>query len=190
MSNNLGKVFEEQFKKASEAVDGLFFYRIKDVNQMNLKPGAKVSKNLYDAFMYKYPNLIPVELKSVDANRTKSIGFQSSKEDKQNKHIKWHQIEALKKSVDTYGVIGGLILNFRFDDHEETYFIHIDDFLEYKRIAENKLKGVYESKTNEKSIPLSICKEIGMEIKSVKLKTKYSYHLKDFMKRLQEKYIN
>lgn len=190
MSENLGKEFEARFKASVDRVDGLFFYRIKDVNQMNLKPGARVSKNLYDAFMYKYPNLIPVELKSVDANRTKSIGFQSGKQDKQNKHIKWHQLEALKKSVDTYGVIGGLVLNFRFDDHEETFFIHINDFLEYKRVAENKLKGIYISKTNEKSIPLAICKEIGMEIKSVKLKTKYSYHLKDFIKRLQEKYIN
>lgn len=187
MSKNEGKIFEEQFKTSCNRVDSLFYYRIKDVNAMSLKPGHRVSKNLYDSFLYKKPNLIPVELKSVDGNRTKSIGFQLSKDDG-NKHIKYHQIEALKDAAKTKGTIPGLILNFRFDDEEETYFIHINEFVHYMMVGQKKLENTYSSKVNEKSINIDMCREIGIPIRSVKAKTKYYYHIKDFMGRLLEKY--
>lgn len=188
MATNEGKIFESQFKTSCEKVENLFYNRIKDVNQMSIKPGHRISKNLYDAFVYKEPHLIPVELKSVDGNRTKTIGFQSSKDDKQNKHIKWHQISALNDAAKVKGTIPGLILNFRFDDCEETYFIHINDFITYMKNAKNKNKEAYQSKINEKSIPIAICREIGLPIKSVKAKTKYYYHIGDFMDRLFDKY--
>lgn len=185
MSKNPGKEFEAQFESSANSVENMFFYRIKDVLHTSLKPGARVSKNKFDSFIYKHPNLVCVELKSV---QSKSIGFQKDKLDKRNKHIKWHQIDSLQKAVDTYGIIAGFVFNFRMEDSEETYFIHIDQFLEYKNVAENKLEHTYKSKVNEKSITLDICREIGMSIRGVKARTRYSYHLKDFINRLQEKY--
>jgi penicillin-binding protein-related factor A (putative recombinase) len=88
LAKNTGKNFEEELK-TSAAEQGIFFYRIKDVNPMFLKANARVSKNDFDSFIYKKPNLFPIEFKST-GNR--SISFDE-------KIIKQHQIDALKNSV-------------------------------------------------------------------------------------------
>jgi hypothetical protein len=68
---NPGKEFEEDLK-ISATEQNIFFYRIKDVNPLFLKPNTKVSQNDFDSFVYKYPNLFPIEFKS---SGQKSISF-------------------------------------------------------------------------------------------------------------------
>lgn len=177
MVKNPGKEFEEDLKSSAKD-QGIFFYRIKDVNPLFLKPNAKVSQNNFDSFIYKKPNLFPVEFKS---SGQKSISFNE-------KIIKKHQIDALKEA-DTYdGLIAGFIFNFREYDNF-TVFVHIRDFLEYQHIAQNELiEHTYKSKVNKASISLDICKEIGIEINNVKKKVRHRYYINKLLDELIEKY--
>lgn len=176
MAKNQGKEFEEQMK-ASAKDQGIFFYRVKDVPPTLLKPNARVSKNDFDSFIYRKPNLFPIEFKST---KSKSISFEE-------KIIKKHQIEALKEAVEYDGLIAGFIFNFREYDNA-TYFVHINDFLHYKNIAENELEHTYKSKVNKSSIPLDICKEIGVEVVNVKKVRKYRYYINKLLDELIEKF--
>ncbi len=177
MATNPGKEFEHDIQTSCKE-QNIFFYRIKDVNPMFLKANARVSKNDYDSFIYRKPNLFPIEFKST---KQKSISFSE-------KIIKKHQIQALEDAVNYDGLIAGFIFNFREADNF-TCFIHIKDFLEYKRIAENEIKEhTYESKVNKSSIPIGICKEIGIEIKHIKKKTKYRYYINLLLNELINKY--
>ncbi|MFS1518648.1 hypothetical protein V1503_19610 [Bacillus sp. SCS-151] len=166
MSKNKGKVFEEDIKQ-SACEQSLFFYRIKDVPTIMLKPNSRVSKNDFDSFLYRKPNLFPLEFKSTGQ---KSISFSE-------KIIKAHQIKALKEAAEFDGLIAGFIFNFRNYDNQ-TLFVHINDFLDYKHVAENQIKSNnYISKVNKSSISLEICKEIGIEIHNVKKKVRYRYYI-------------
>lgn len=173
LSTNPGKEFEHQFK-TSAIEQGMYFYRIKDVNPMFLKANAKVSKNDFDSFMYKKPYLFALEFKSTGQ---KSISFSE-------KIIKKHQIEALKDASTYEGIIAGFIFNFRSADNY-TCFVPIERFLDYKHVAENGIDDhTYQSKVNKGSIPIGICKEIGFEIVSVKKKKKYRYYIGNLLNEL------
>ena len=177
---NQGKVFEQNFADSCKELvhKGIFFYRIKDTfipAQYRMK--IRVTKNDFDSFIYMYPNLFALELKSTQDNK---ISFSES-------IIKSHQIEKLTEAGQTKGIIAGFIFNFR--STSETFFIHIEDFIKYKNIAENGLEHTYESKVNRASIPIGICREIGLEIKSVKKKVHYRYSVLKFAENAIEKYI-
>lgn len=177
MAKNVGKNFEEELK-ISSLEQGVFFYRVKDVNPMFLKPNTRVSKNDFDSFIYKYPNLFPIELKSTGQ---RSISFDE-------KIIKQHQIDALKDAVEYDGLIAGFIFNFREYDNY-TCFIHIRDFLEIQHLSQNQItEHRFQCKLNKSSIGLDICKEVGIEIKNVKKKVKYRYYIKQLLDQLIEKY--
>ncbi len=177
MTKNPGKEFEQQFKDAANE-QGLYFYRIKDVNPMFLKKNARVSKNDFDSFMYKKPYLFALEFKSTGQ---KSISFSE-------KIIKKHQIEALEEASKYEGIIAGFIFNFRESDNY-TCFIPIERFLEYKHIAENEINDhTYKSKLNKSSIPIGICREIGFEVVNVKKKKKYRYYINLLLDELINKY--
>ncbi|MCY9057855.1 hypothetical protein MOE81_07935 [Bacillus inaquosorum] len=164
-ANNQGKVFEANIEKS--AVDQkLFFYRIKDVNPMFLKRGAAVSKNKYDCFLHFKGHLFPFELKST---KDKSISFR-------DKIIKPQQIKYLKEATQYPNVIPGFLFQFR-EPENKVYFVHIDDFLEYKNIAEKQLEHTYKNKVNKSSIPIAICEEIGTEVRWMKKKVNYTYYL-------------
>lgn len=177
MAKNAGKSFEEQLKQS--AVDqGIYIYRIKDVPQLMLKRGAKVSKNDFDTFIYKKPNLFPVELKSTQG---KSISFSES-------IIKNHQIKALEHAAQYEGLIAGFLMNFREWDNE-TYFIHIKDFVKLKYIAENQIKEhTYKSKINKSSISLDNCREIGVPLLNRKKQVKYTYYVNKLLDDLIVRY--
>lgn len=177
MSKNPGKVFEEDIKKSCEE-QNVFFYRIKDVSHFMLKPNAKISQNDYDSFIYKMPNLFPVELKSTKA---KSISFD-------NKIIKEHQVKALQQAAEYDGVIAGFIFNFR-SANNFTCFVHIKDFLRIKYLSEHQIKDhEFQSKLNKSSIGIDICKEVGIEIKNVKKKVRYRYYMNQLLDKLIKKY--
>jgi penicillin-binding protein-related factor A (putative recombinase) len=177
LAKNTGKNFEEELK-TSAAEQGIFFYRIKDVNPMFLKANARVSKNDFDSFIYKKPNLFPIEFKST-GNR--SISFDE-------KIIKQHQIDALKDAVEYDGLIAGFIFNFREYDNF-TCFVHINDFLEIQHLSQSKIsEHRFKSKLNKSSIGLDICKEVGIEIHNVKKKVKHRYYIGNLLDELIEKY--
>lgn len=164
-ANNQGKVFETNIEK-SAADQKLFFYRIKDVNPMFLKRGAAVSKNKYDCFLHFNGYLFPFELKST---KNKSISFSE-------KIIKGQQIKHLKEATQYRNIIPGFLFQFR-EPENKVYFVHIDDFLTYKNIAEKQLKHTYKNKVNKSSIPIAICEEIGTEVRWMKKKVNYTYYL-------------
>ncbi|MGP9035986.1 hypothetical protein ACT1WM_05525 [Bacillus stercoris] len=164
-ANNQGKVFEANIEK-SAADQKLFFYRIKDVNPMFLKRGAAVSKNKYDCFLHFNGYLFPFELKST---KNKSISFSE-------KIIKPQQIKYLKEATQYPNIIPGFLFQFR-EPENKVYFVHIDEFLKYKNIAEKQLKHTYKNKVNKSSIPIAICEEIGTEVRWMKKKVNYTYYL-------------
>ncbi|MCY7975588.1 hypothetical protein P8843_04390 [Bacillus inaquosorum] len=177
-ANNQGKVFEANIEKS--AVDQkLFFYRIKDVNPMFLKRGAAVSKNKYDCFLHFKGYLFPFELKST---KDKSISFR-------DKIIKPQQIKYLKEATQYPNVIPGFLFQFR-EPENKVYFVHIDDFLEYKNIAEKQLEHTYKNKVNKSSIPIAICEEIGTEVRWMKKKVNYTYYLNKLCDDLIKKFSN
>ncbi|MFB0635403.1 hypothetical protein ACEPP6_08915 [Bacillus rugosus] len=164
-ANNQGKIFEANIEKS--AIDQkLFFYRIKDVNPMFLKRGAAVSKNKYDCFLFFKGYLFPLELKST---KDKSIAFREE-------IIKAQQIKHLKDATQYPNIIPGFLFQFR-EPENKVYFVHINDFLTYKNIAEKQLKHTYKNKVNKASIPIAICEEIGTEVRSMKKKVNYTYYL-------------
>ncbi|WP_370956756.1 hypothetical protein AB3239_10905 [Bacillus subtilis] len=164
-ANNQGKVFEANIEK-SAADQKLFFYRIKDVNPMFLKRGAAVSKNKYDCFLFFKGYLFPLELKST---KDKSIAFREE-------IVKAQQIKHLKDATQYPNIIPGFLFQFR-EPENKVYFVHINDFLTYKNIAEKQLKHTYKNKVNKASIPIAICEEIGTEVRSMKKKVNYTYYL-------------
>jgi penicillin-binding protein-related factor A (putative recombinase) len=174
---NAGKLFEEDLKKSANE-QHVYFYRIKDVNPMFLKPNTRVSKNDFDSFIYKYPNLFPVELKST---AQKSFSFDE-------KIIKKHQVDALKEAIQHNGLIAGFIFNFREYDNF-TCFVHINDFLEIQYLSQNQItEHRFKTKLNKSSIGLDICKEVGFEIKNVKKSVRYRYYINKLLDQLIEKY--
>jgi len=174
---NKGKEFEQSLKD-SATEQKVFFYRIKDVPQMMLKQGSKVSQNNYDAFMYHNNYLFAIELKSTKA---KSISFSESM-------IKKHQIESLKEAVKYEGIIAGFIFQYREPDNK-TYFVHIDDFITYKDHAEGRNNTItYSSKVNKSSIPIGICEEIGIELINIKKKVKFRYYVRKLLDELIKKH--
>lgn len=178
MTKNPGKVFEEDLKNSADE-QHTFFYRIKDVPPIMLKPKVSVSKNDFDSFIYKKPNLFPVELKST---QSKSISFSES-------IIKQHQIEALHNSSKYDGLISGFIFNFREYDNQ-TYFVEINDFLLYKKCAEEGVCEIEYAKVNKSSIPLEVCEQIGEPIHNVKKKVRYRYYIAKLIDNLIDKYSN
>ncbi|MEM5009423.1 Holliday junction resolvase RecU [Niallia taxi] len=177
MAKNVGKLFEEDIQNSCED-QSLFFYRIKDVNPLFLKKNARVSKNLYDSFIFKQPFLFAIECKSTEVS--KSINF--------NQKIKQHQIEALEKSAKHKGIIAGFFINYK-KYNNETYFIHINDFLKLKHVAENQIKEhTYKSKINKSSISLENCREIGIPLLNRKKQVKYTYYVNKLLDELIVKY--
>ncbi|MCY7830318.1 hypothetical protein MOB37_20850 [Bacillus spizizenii] len=177
-ANNQGKVFEANIEK-SAADQKLFFYRIKDVNPMFLKRGASVSKNKYDCFLHFNGYLFPFELKST---KNKSISFSE-------KIIKGQQIKHLKEATQYPNIIPGFLFQFR-EPENKVYFVHIDEFLKYKNIAEKQLEHTYKNKVNKSSIPIAICEEIGTEVRCMKKKVNYTYYLNKLCGELIKKFSN
>lgn len=123
MSNNVGKLFEEQIKKS--VPDYALLYRLPDAAQSfcgnsNLRFSRK---NPFDFILWdsKRHILYALEMKTV---KGKSISFERSNE--KNKEIHYHQIQGLNKWNRYDGIVCGFIIEFR--EIETTIFIDIDSF--------------------------------------------------------------
>lgn len=168
---NEGKIFEEDIEVSCKKLK-IFFSRNRDVYiPPKYRNEIRVPKNKYDNLMFASGYQFALELKST---KQKSFSFSES-------IIKKHQIDNLLEASTYKDVIAGFIFNFRSNDNR-TFFVHINDFLEYKNIAENNIKNhMYKSKINKSSIPFSICEEIGIEIGNKKKRTRYLYFIDTFI---------
>jgi penicillin-binding protein-related factor A (putative recombinase) len=162
---NEGKILEQSIEQSCSD-QSIYFFRVRDVNPMALKPGFKVPQNKFDCLIFHKGHLFPTELKSTKAA---NISMKESM-------IKAHQIKSLKEATIYENVIPGFIFNFR-EPANRAFFIHIDDFITYQNIAENQLEHTYKSKINKSSIPIGICEEIGIEITNMKKQVNYRYYL-------------
>lgn len=122
---NAGKKFENDIRDSMP--EDVFYYRLKDPPSSFGQDSSKTRfslKNPFDFFMYKFPYLYSIENKS---KQTNSFSW-TLDEDVKGKDIKASQLiklyEAYKK-----GLVAGLLLNFR--NTNETYFLHIRDFMEF-----------------------------------------------------------
>ena len=134
---NEGKKFETQFKASVN--EKIYFQRIHDPAQSFTQTDAlRFSlQNPYDCYMYFYPNLFTLELKSTEGT---SLTFYREdfidKEKKQSFMVKKNQIKGLLESSKFKGIVSGLILNFRKTNH--TYFWDINDFKTTTDILDKK----------------------------------------------------
>lgn len=134
---NAGKDFESQWK--ASVPPGVYYERIKDPAQSFFKQDSLrfSPANKYDCFMYRYPTLFTIELKSTKG--TSMTFYHKDCESDGKKHtymIKKCQIEGLLESRKHKGIVSGLVLNFRKTAH--TYFIDIFDFVKMVNELEKK----------------------------------------------------
>lgn len=168
---NKGKVFEKNFED-SVSESGHWYFRVRDVNPVALKNNFAIPRNPYDTMIFDGTYLFTLELKST---QNKSITHRGS-----NPQIKEHQIEALHKASEHENIVSGLVINFREVDNR-TFFIPIWKFLEYDAVSKGEIENPYKTKFNEKSIPLAICEEIGIEILNAKKRVHHRYFINDFL---------
>lgn len=157
---NLGKVFEENFKKS--VPDDVYFYRFRDSassyygGNQNLRFSAS---NIADCLIYDSINLCLCELKH---HKGKSIPLNCIV----GNRTKEKQIEDLYNANTFSGVFSYLIVFF--SDVEKCYSLSI-----------NKLKDfiILSELGERKSIPISYFEENGVEIEVTKLKTNYRFNI-------------
>lgn len=175
-SRKQGSIFEDSFENSCKK-QKIFFSRNRDIFiPPQYRKEIRVPKNLYDYFIFDNKTLFPVELKSTKEN---ALPF---------KNIKDHQIEALEAASKFENVISGLLVNFRHENNK-CFFMHIDDYLYYQKVAKGEIQNTCKSKINKSSIPVGVCEEIGIEIKCKLLKTNYTYDVKGFIGEAIEKYM-
>ena len=168
MAKNKGKVFEDDVKRSCQR-DNLFVDRVRDnatsyfdIDQVE---STYSKENPYDFHIYKYPNLMCLELKYT---KHVSISIQRTEDEDKKKMIKYHQIESLTKASEFYGVKAGFLFCFFNEDtnQESTYYMPIQNF-------NNFLK--HEDK---KSINIVDVVRYGCEkVEQVKLRTHYHYDI-------------
>ncbi|WP_064199159.1 hypothetical protein [Brevibacillus brevis] len=180
---NEGKKFEEDWKN-SYKTSSHYYMRLRDTAKWLQGNSSKYTpSNPCDSIQHTMPFLWLLELKSTKAA---SISFnpyiegvsspeQKPKNKTTNVMIKANQVKELSQAVKYQGVIAGFVVNYR--EHKlktkvyinETYFIHINDFWDFA------------VRTGKSSIGRKDCREIGVKIDHVKLKTNYRYKINDFV---------
>lgn len=169
MAKNIGKVFEENFKKSIPS--DVFCYRPPDAAQsFNMSSKLRFSSHsLCDYIIFKMPLLFCFELKTVAGS---SISFERSKEDKGTIHD--YQINKLKECACYAGMTCGFIIDFRGSDN--TYYFDIkywDDFI----------SGINKKSFSEKDL-LKFGKYVLISKK--KLKVNYRYDIDALLCKLEE----
>lgn len=168
MAQNVGKVFEAQWKKS--VPEDVMFFRIPDPPQSFQQTARFSLKPPFDSFMFYHGTLFCLELKTT---KSKSFSVEMSKEDKGMIH--YHQICNLREYAKFDGVVSGLVLNFRIEDKnaETTYFISIENF--------DKMM----SKLTKKSFnAIDLLQNGAIKIESTKKRTLFCYGVKEFIEKL------
>lgn len=130
-------------------------------------------RNPYDYFIYDYPYLYCMELKST---QIKYLTFwREDFEAEMGKDVKFairkNQIEGLARAAKYEGVYAGFVINFR--SIERTYYLSIENFLAY-------VESLPKKSINEKDIVLAG----GLLVPQEKIRTRYRYGVRYLMKQL------
>lgn len=162
---NLGKRFEENFKKSIIDDENTLLYRFKDGTanfggERNTNVRFQAS-NVCDFMLfhsYEYNSkLFLIELKS---HKGKSLPITCIRDNQ----IKEMTTYSKKKNVESL-----LIVNF--SDIDRCFSISIDQFNEFIKLGERK------------SIPLSYFEEYGIEIDIIKLKVNNKYNIYNWLEK-------
>ena len=167
MAKNIGKVFEENFKKS--VPDDILYYRPPDAAQSFHMNNNNLRFSLHspcDCILFNgnTATLYFLELKSVG---TPSISFETEKTDKGVIHE--YQLDSLEKFSKYKNVVSGCILDYRLS--EMTYFVEIIDLLRL-------IHTIKKKSFNEKDL-YTYCSPIVIEKK--KLKINYRYDINKFL---------
>ena len=161
MAKNEGKKFEDDFKQSCEKVENFFIMRLVDgTASWSSEKSDNVrfqAKNICDFVLSYQGKLVLLELKSILKS---SLPFGN---------IKNSQTEGLTKAFNknaTHMFIGFLV-NFR--DHEETYFMSIEQF------------NQYVTEVDRKSIPIDFFRNNCILVEQKKKKVRYNYNIEKFM---------
>lgn len=169
MASNVGKVFEENFKKSIP--DNMFCYRPPDQSQAfdidNNAVGKKTKLRFSrhspcDYMVFDGNYLYCLELKSVAGS---SISFERSKEENGRGVIHYYQVDSLNDFAKKDNVYSGFLLDFRGID--KTYYLSIEEF--------NKLISSINKKSFTVSDMLKYCSSILIDKR--KLKVHYRYNV-------------
>lgn len=159
---NLGKIFEQNFRKSIPVSEKIYYYRLKDTASSYYGGNENLrfsQNNIADAFLFYVgdymTNLLILEFKN---HKGKSLPLSCIKENQLD-----GMIDANKKT----GVIPMLVVFFI--DVEKCYSLNIE-FVE-KFIENNE----------RKSIPINYFEEHGTEIEVTKLKTNYRYNIEKWL---------
>lgn len=167
MAMNVGKIFENQFKKSIP--EDVMYFRIPDPAQSFEKVAKFSHKPPFDCFMFYGGTLFCLELKTT---KSKSFTIERTKDDKGMIHF--HQIENLREYSKYNGIVSGLICNFRIEDKdlELTYFISIENYDKMlSKIGDKKSFSMIDMINNG-----------AVKIESVKKRVHYMYDVGSFIK--------
>ena len=154
-----GGQFENNFKKS--VPDDILYYRFKD-NTSNWQHNNLVrftQSNICDCMLFDGDILVFAELKN---HKGKSIPFSCIRKN-QIKELSMYQYYKNTKCV--------VIINF--EDLEECYCLFIADLSHFIRTADRM------------SVPVEICREIGIKIENKRLRTNYKYDIKKMMEEIK-----
>lgn len=165
---NDGKKFEQAFQKSIP--DEILVKRFNDnAASFGGSKNTRFSSTNecdYELFDPKSRTLYFIELKS----SLSSLTFWREDFDKGTFQIKKNQILGLEKFNKYENVVCGLIINFRNTESNDTFFIYIDEFINYTK------------NLNKKSINISDVKKMNpIIINSNKKRTNYSYDIGEFI---------
>ena len=175
MAKNVGKIFEDNWKKSIPSY--VWNYKPPDaatgfnMTDSNLRFSHRSPAD-YFMFDSRYGLFYTLELKSFEG----SCSFERKKGEKGVIH--YYQIDTLLKFAEYDRIISGLILDFR--DKGNTYFLEIRDF---KNMIDNHIA----KKSFNESDMLRYCNPIKIDKK--KLKVHYRYDIENFCNEMKNKIL-
>lgn len=163
---NLGKIFEENWKKSIP--EDIFFYRFRDSGSSYYGGNQMLrfsSSNIADCMIFTPESgLHLIELKS---HKGKSIPLSCILGNEKNK-TKKKQIQDLVDANEHSGVYSSIIIFF--SDVERCFELPINEFVDFV------------SKGDRKSIPIEYCEKRGWEIEVTRLKTNHRFNVVKWLK--------
>ena len=159
---NLGKQFEQNFRKSIPESENIYYYRLKDSassyygGNQNLRFSQS---NIADSFLFyvnEYVNLLLIlEFKH---HKGKSLPINC---------IRDNQLKEMTLASQKKDVIPMLVVFF--SDVEKCYSLKIEDV------------NNFINNTDRKSIPLEYFEQCAIPIEVTKLRTNYTYNIKDWL---------
>lgn len=171
---NVGKLFEEQFKKSVH--EHCLLIRLNDPPQSFCGGSARFSiKNPCDYILFDTKNrmLVPIELKTT---KYKSMSFEDANtNEQQSKMIHAHQIAGLTDFAKYDNVCAGFLFNFRDEDNgiERCYFQRIDDF-------NIMVKDIDKKSFNE----IDLLRHNAIKVQGIKKRVRYIWDIDGLLEEL------